>query len=132
MPPIRSGTGKQARSWTANGLAISLVRWAAPTPWEQRRPTGNYGTYHGSTSTSQTAIYRVYETFIIEGETYTYVAQERLRWRWSKPANLTVNGPVRYAVEKRKLYVIDDDGKEHEMEVVKRILRQPKPAKTAH
>jgi len=43
-----------------------------------------------------------------------------------------VNGPVRYAVEKRKLYVIDDDGKEHEMEVVKRILRQPKPAKTAH
>jgi hypothetical protein len=86
--------------------------------------TGNYGTYQGSTNTSQTAVYRVYETFIIEGETYAYVAQERLRWRWSKPANLTVNGPVKYAVEKRKLYVIDEDGKEHEMEVVKRILKQ--------
>jgi len=91
---------------------------------------GNYGTYQGSTNTSQTAVYRVYETFIIEGETYAYVAQERLRWRWSKPANLTVNGPVKYAIEKRRLYVIDEDGKEHEMEIVKRILRQPEPAKT--
>jgi hypothetical protein len=91
---------------------------------------GNYGTYQGTTTTSHTAVYRVYETFIIEGDTYAYVAQERLRWRWSKPANLTVNGPVKYAVEKRKLYVIDDDGKEHEMEVMKRILKQPDPVKS--
>jgi len=74
-------------------------------------------------------VYRVYETFIIEGETYAYVAQERLRWKWSKPANLTVNGPVKYAVEKRKLYVIDEDGKEHEMEIIKRVLKQPPTSK---
>lgn len=74
-------------------------------------------------------MYRVYETFIIEGETYAYVAQERLRWKWSKPANLTVNGPVKYAVEKRKLYVIDEDGKEHEMEIIKRVLKQPPTSK---
>ena len=54
---------------------------------------GNYGTFQGNTTTSQTAVYRVYETFLIEGETHVYLAQERLRWRWSKPANLTVNGP---------------------------------------
>jgi hypothetical protein len=91
---------------------------------------GNYGTYQGSTNSSQTALYKVYETFLIEGDTYAYVAQERLRWKWSKPANLTVNGPVEYAVEKQKLFVIDDDGKEHEMEIVKKILRQPaEPAK---
>ena len=74
-------------------------------------------------------MYRVYETFIIEGETYAYVAQERLRWKWSKPANLTVNGPVKYAVEKRKLYVIDEDRKEHEMEIIKRVLKQPPTSK---
>src|SRR5713101_1789128 len=78
-----------------------------------------------TTNTSQTAVYRVYETFLIEGETHAYLAQERLRWRWSKPANLTVNGPVKFAVEKRKLFVIDEDGKEHEMEIVKKVLRQP-------
>ena len=86
---------------------------------------GNYGTYQGNTNTSQTAVYRVYETFLIEGETHAYLAQERLRWRWSKPANLTVNGPVKFAVEKRKLFVIDEDGKEHEMEIVKKVLREP-------
>ena len=79
---------------------------------------GNYGTYQGNTSSSQVAVYRVYETFLIEGNTHAYLAQERLRWRWSKAANLTVNGPVKFAVEKRKLFVIDDDGKEHEMKEV--------------
>jgi hypothetical protein len=82
-------------------------------------------TYQGNTNSSQRAVYRVYETFSIEGDTYAYLAQERLHWRWSKPANLTVNGPVKYAVEKRKLFVLDDDGKEHELEIIKKILRQP-------
>ena len=86
---------------------------------------GNYGTYQGNTNTTQTAIYRVYENFLIEGETTAYLAKERLLWKWSKPANLTVNGPVKYAVEKRKLFVIDEDSKEHEMEIVKKVLRQP-------
>ncbi len=91
---------------------------------------GNYGTYQGNTNSSQTAVYRVYETFLIEGDQYAYLAQERLRWKWSKPANLTVNGPVKFAVEKRKLFVIDEDSKEHEMEVVKKILRlPPEPSK---
>jgi hypothetical protein len=70
-------------------------------------------------------VYRVYETFLIEGQTYAYLAQERLRWKWSKPANLTVNGPVKFAVEKRKLFVVDDDGKEHQMEIIKKVLKQP-------
>jgi hypothetical protein len=34
---------------------------------------------------------------------------------------------VKYAVDGRKLVVIDDDGKQHEMEIVKRILK-PKDA----
>ena len=85
---------------------------------------GNYGTYQGNTNSSQTAVYRVFETFLIEGDTHAYLAQERLKWRWSKPANLTVNGPVKYAVEKRKLFVMDEDGKEHEMEIVKKTIRQ--------
>jgi hypothetical protein len=41
---------------------------------------------------------------------------------------LTVNGPVKYAVEKQTLFVIDEDGKEHEMEIVKKTLRE-EPAK---
>jgi hypothetical protein len=90
---------------------------------------GGYGTYRGNSNTTQTAVYRVYETFLIEGETMAYLAQERLKWKWSKPANVTINAPVKFAIEKRKLFVIDEDGKEHEMEIVKKVLRQPEPVK---
>jgi hypothetical protein len=86
---------------------------------------GDSGTFRGQTDNSSTAVYRVFETFVIQGDKYVYLAQERLRWRWSKAANVTVNGPVKYAVEKRKLCVLDEDGKEHEMEIVKKTLRLP-------
>jgi hypothetical protein len=55
---------------------------------------------------------------LIEGDKYVCLAQERLRWRSSKAAN-------KYAVEKRNLFVIDEDGKEHEMEIIKKRLRLP-------
>jgi hypothetical protein len=50
------------------------------------------------------------------------LAEERVRPR-SKPVNLIINAPVRFAIEKRKLYVIDNDGKEHEAQIVKQILK---------
>jgi mRNA-degrading endonuclease HigB of HigAB toxin-antitoxin module len=56
---------------------------------------------------------------------YAYLAQERLKRRWSKPANVKVNAPVKFSVVDRKLYVLDENGKEHEMEIVKKVLRQP-------
>jgi hypothetical protein len=69
----------------------------------------------------RSAVYRVFGTFVIEGEDYAYEASERVPWH--RFANLTVNGPVKYAVDGRKLIVIDDDGKQHAMEIVKRILK---------
>src|ERR1039458_9246228 len=45
---------------------------------------GNYGTYQGKTNTTQTAVYRTYENFVIEGDTLVYLAQERLRWKWRR------------------------------------------------
>jgi hypothetical protein len=63
--------------------------------------------------------------FSIETDSYVYVAQHQLR-KFTKPANLTVNGSVRFADEKRKLFVIDDDGREHGMKIVRRVLKEPK------
>jgi hypothetical protein len=67
----------------------------------------------------------VYQEFQIAGEKKIYTARETIRFRWSKEANLTVNGPVRFAVDahERKLFVIDEDGKEHGMEIVSKALR---------
>jgi len=89
------------------------------------------GTYTGSSSTrySGTAVplYKVYEGLIVEGDDMVYVTQERLRWRWSKPAHVTVNGNVRYYVDGRKLHVLDDDEKEHVVEIIKQIKKEASP-----
>jgi hypothetical protein len=129
--PGLASAGEKVRKWqTGKVLDSERSRYFAGTVGSgnttgSAQTSGGYGTYQGQTNTSQTAVYRVYETFLIEGETHAYLAQQRLRWRWSKPANLTVNGPVKFAVEKRKLFVVDDDGKEHEMEIVKQVLKPP-------
>jgi hypothetical protein len=123
--------GEKQRAWqTGKVLDSERSRYFAGTVGGSNTSgtVNENGSYSGNTNDSQTAIYRVYETFVIEGDTYVYQAQEHVKWRWSKPANLTVNGPVKYAVEKRRLYVIDDDGKEHEMEIVKKTLKTPEPS----
>jgi len=125
--PAMTLCAEKARSWQSGKVVdTERSRYFAGTVGSGNA-TGTIqdnGTYQGNTTTSQTAVYRVYQTFAIEDGTQVYLAEERLRWRWSKSANLTVNGPVKFAVEKRKLYVIDDDGKEHEMEIIKHVLKQ--------
>ena len=135
LTSISTFAAEKKREWqTGKVLDSERSRYFAGTVGSANttgnaQANGNYGTYQGTTNTSQAAVYRVYQTFLIEGETTAYLAQERLAWRWSKAANLTVNGSVKFAIDKRKLYVTDEDGKEHEMEILKKILRVPEPPK---
>lgn len=99
---------------------------------------GSYsGTRTTSTSGTSVPIYRVYDNLVIEGSDSVYVTSERIRWRWSKGAHVAVNGSIKYYVDGRKLHVLDDDNKEHTMEIVKEIRNvlpptgalDPKPSK---
>jgi hypothetical protein len=86
------------------------------------------GGYSGRSNTSSSGydmpLYKVYDNLIIEGSDMVYVTQERLRWRWSKGAQVTVNGEVKYYVDGRKLHLLDDSGKEHAIQIVKQILKR--------
>ena len=82
-------------------------------------------TYHGNANSNEVAIYRNYLTFSFETDKYLYEARQHVR-KFTKHANLTVNGPVKFAVEKSTVYVIDDGGTEHVMELMKRVLKEPK------
>lgn len=75
----------------------------------------------GTASGSSVAIYRVYETYQIESADYIYVCVEHIKWRWSKPAALTVNGPVQFATEGNHIYIKSEDGSEHETKITKKI-----------
>src|ERR1019366_3759012 len=105
-------------STTANG---SVTATGQSTTIGDNTTTNINGSYSGTSSTdysgSDMPLYRVYENLTIEGDDMVYVTQERIRWRWSKAAQVTVNGEVKYYVDKRKLHVLDDSGKEHVIQI---------------
>ena len=86
---------------------------------------GYSGTRRTSSSGTSIPIYRVYDNLVIEGSDSVYITSERIRWRWSKGAHVAVNGTIKYYVDGRKLHVLDDDNREHTMEIVKEIRKVP-------
>jgi hypothetical protein len=93
--------------------------------------TTSGNTTFGNASGSSTAVYRVEETYTIAAGDYVYECQEHIKWRWSKPALLTVNGPVQFAIEKDRIYIKSEDGTEHETKIIKKILTPPAPSQPA-
>ena len=80
----------------------------------------NNGTDYSETTTSTTTDdYDTFQVYTIQGDNKTYVARERLMFPWSKPASVTVGEKVKYAVEKNKLYLLDEDGKQHKAGIAK-------------
>ena len=76
----------------------------------------------------------VTQTVVIAGDDYSaplgrfyqeYIAQRQLHVR-SQTAALIVNTPVKFAVEKRKLYLVDDDGNKYGFDIVKQVQREAK------
>lgn len=80
---------------------------------------GDKTDYSQNTTTTTTDNYETYQTYTIKGAEKTYLAREHLLFPWSKPANVAVGGTVKFAVDKSKLYLLDEDGKEHKATVVK-------------
>ena len=93
--------------------------------------TSSGSTTYGNATGSSIAVYKVYETYTIEAGDYVYVCQERIKWKWSKPALLTVNGPVQFAMEKDRIYIKSEDGSEHETKIIKKILKTQQPPPTS-
>lgn len=80
---------------------------------------GNKTDYSRNTTTTSTDNYDTFQVFTIETPHKSYVVREKLNFPWSKPANITVGEPVKYVVEKNKMYLLDDDGKEHKTSIDK-------------
>ena len=82
----------------------------------------NYTRNTTATTTDNTDTYEVYT---IQGPERTYVAREKLLFPWSKPANVAVGAELKYAVEGRKLIILDEDQKEHKASITKTSVNQP-------
>ena len=115
----RSAKLERISSRTQGGQA--LVMWQHDSAFDSASCAGKPSDWHtrkviDSTNSSQTALNRVYVTFRIEEELYTYLAHEPLRHRWFKPATVRGSGPVKFAVVDDELFMLNKNGKEHEME----------------
>ncbi len=83
------------------------------------RNNGKNADYSENSTTTRTDNYDNFQVYTIQGEKKTYIARERLLFPWSKPANITVGGAVKYSVHKNTLYLLDDDGKQHKAGISK-------------
>jgi hypothetical protein len=91
---------------------------------QQKMKDGSMTTFNADTAMTSDNI-DTYEVYTIRGPEKTYVAREKLMFPWSKPANVTVGGEVKYAIEGHKLYLFDEDHKEHKASIVKTSLNRP-------
>jgi hypothetical protein len=120
-----SSNSTENGSWNGSANSISYGNST------NTNASGNYsGTRSTSTNGYSVPIYRVYDNLVIEGEDTVYITSERLRWRWSKGTHVAVNGTIKYYADGRKLHVLDDDNKEHTIEIIKEIKKVPQAVNT--
>jgi len=97
----------------------------ANTDGNVKNKGNNKAKYSENTTYTTTDNIDTYQVYTIRGAHKTYIAREKLLFPWSKPANITVGENVKYVVEKNKLIILDDDGKEHKAGISKVSVNTP-------
>jgi hypothetical protein len=85
---------------------------------------GNKTEFSKDTTATTTDHYETYQIYTIETDNRVYVVKEHLLFPWSKSANVSVGQPVKFAAEKNKVYILDDDKKEHKATIVKVNMKE--------
>jgi hypothetical protein len=82
-----------------------------------------YGNIDYSVNTPGTSMSAVYDNFMFESAEGAYLVQVA-RLRSSRPIRLSPIIPVKLAVEKNKLWFVDEDGAEREARILKQVQKQ--------
>jgi hypothetical protein len=53
----------------------------------------------------------------------TFIARQRLTFPRTKSANMNIDNKVKFAIQKDKIYLVDDDEKEISAKIVKAALK---------
>ena len=62
--------------------------------------------------------------YVIDAGKYVYTFSH-LHFPHDKAMSVTVNSVVKFAIEKSKVFILDEDGKEHDMKFEKKALKEP-------
>lgn len=61
--------------------------------------------------------------YTIDDGKYLFVVSRRMTKKHDKPLDLTVNAPIKFAIEKSDCYLLDEEGNEHKLTVEKKTLK---------
>ena len=61
--------------------------------------------------------------YTIDDGKYLWVVSRRMTKKDDKPLNLTMNAPVKFAIEKKACYLLDEQGEEHKLAVEKKRVK---------
>ena len=91
---------------------------------EQSRPgvDTSVATSAGYTASQNpgTPVASVHDYYIVQTQDQVYLA-ERIRLKSSQKAKLLVTRPVKFAVEKNKLFLMNENGEEYQTKIVKQV-----------
>lgn len=62
--------------------------------------------------------------YAIESGDIIYTLKRTLTSRHDKQLRVTINGPVKFAIEKDDFYLLDEDGKEHKLSLESKRLKE--------
>ena len=62
---------------------------------------------------------------IDDGEKYVYLVRRSMTSRGDKPIPLTVNAPIKFAIDGSDLLLLDEKGKQHRLAIEKKTLKTP-------
>jgi hypothetical protein len=81
--------------------------------------SGTHGNLNGSMVSREYPIVR----YVIDAGQYTYEADLVLRHKRDKRPAVTINGPITFAVVKSDLFIQDEQGKEHKLQLARKTLK---------
>jgi hypothetical protein len=61
--------------------------------------------------------------YTIDDGKYVWVVSRHMTKAEDKPLNVTIDAPVKFAIEKKNCYLLDDQGEEHKLTVERKILK---------
>ena len=61
--------------------------------------------------------------YTIDDGKYVWVVTRHMTKKDDKPLNITVNSPVKFAIEKKVCYLLDEQGEEHKLTVERKTLK---------
>jgi hypothetical protein len=82
-----------------------------------------YGNFDYSLNVSSGSMSTVYDNFMFEAPDAAYLVQVA-RLRSSPPIHLSPVSPLKLAVEKNKLWFVDQNGREYEAKILKQVQKQ--------